>query len=88
MSADLTRGVSSPGWRLEGEHALVHPTGWTIARYALKDTWTYILWHGDEKQGQFASTQAAKQKHAELTGWTPELSLITSVAVATSGDTL
>ena len=86
MSAELTYGVSSRGWRLEGEHALVHPTGWTIARYALKDTWIYILWRGDEKQGQFASTQAAKQKHATLTDWTPEPSLTTSGA--TPGDTL
>jgi hypothetical protein len=86
MSAELTHGASSRCWRLEGEHALVHPTGWTTARYALKDTWIYFLWHGDEKQGQFASTQAAKQKHATLTGWTSEPSLITSAA--TPGDTL
>ena len=85
MSADLTHGVSSRGWRLEGEHALVHPTGWTIARYAVRNACVYILWQHDEKQGQFASTQAAKQKHAELTGWTPEPSITSAV---TPGDTI
>lgn len=31
-------------WRPDGAFALVHPTGWSIARYAVYDEWRYLLW--------------------------------------------
>jgi hypothetical protein len=75
------QAIASRGWRLEGEHALVHSTGWSIARYSISGGRVYILWSpkgtsggspGEDKHGPFTSTEAAKCKHAELTGWTPE----------------
>ncbi|AFT90434.1 hypothetical protein [Paraburkholderia phenoliruptrix] len=58
------------GWQRDGDHALVHPGGWSIARYRIDDVWTYMLWHGNETQGRFATADAAKSRHAELTGAT------------------
>lgn len=58
------------GWRRDGDHALVHPSGWSIARYRIDGVWTYMLWHGDETQGRFPTVDAAKRRHAELTGAT------------------
>ncbi|ACC76461.1 hypothetical protein VOI32_41025 [Paraburkholderia caribensis] len=58
------------GWQRDGDHALVHPGGWSIARYRIDGVWTHMLWHGNETQGRFATPDAAKSRHAELTGAT------------------
>jgi hypothetical protein len=58
------------GWRRDGDHALVHSSGWSIARYRIDGVWTYMLWHGSETQGRFTTADAAKCRHAELTGAT------------------
>ncbi len=61
---------SGASWRQDGDYALVHPDGWSIARYRIDGVWTYMLWHGNETQGRFATADAAKRRHAELTGAT------------------
>jgi hypothetical protein len=69
--------IAAGGWEPDGDHALRHPTGWTIARYKTGQLRVYLLWSpantamapvGMEKHGPFESADAAKQRHAELTG--------------------
>jgi len=60
--------LSHGGWRRKADHALVHDGGWSIARYRIDGMWTWMLWHGDETQGRFATADAAKCWHAGLTG--------------------
>lgn len=31
-------------WRSSGEFAMVHPSGWSIARYSVYDQWHHLLW--------------------------------------------
>lgn len=71
--------ITSAGWERDGDHALRHPTGWTIARYKTGDVRVYVLWSpanttgaarttgGMEKYGPFVTADAAKERHAELT---------------------
>ena len=38
-------------WRPSGDFALVHPSGWTIARYSVYDEWRYLLWEPIDRYG-------------------------------------
>jgi hypothetical protein len=54
MSAAQTGEVRDPAtavadeaackWRPSSEFAMVHPSGWSIARYSVYDEWRYLLW--------------------------------------------
>ncbi|WP_211703646.1 hypothetical protein [Paraburkholderia aspalathi] len=45
-----------------------HPSGWTIAKYNVKDAHVYMLWQGDTPHGRFDSPQAAMRIHTTLLG--------------------
>jgi citrate lyase beta subunit len=62
-------------WRTDGEFALVHPTGWTIARYTVYDEWRYLLWEPVDRctganstaaHGPFNDVRDAMRLHRQL----------------------
>jgi len=62
-------------WRPQGEFALVHPTGWSIARYAVHDEWRYLLWqpvdlcagaNSSMFHGPFTDVREAMRLHRRL----------------------
>ncbi|RKE23910.1 hypothetical protein B0G76_8610 [Paraburkholderia sp. BL23I1N1] len=62
-------------WRPSGEFALVHPSGWTIARYSVCDEWRYLLWEpvdlcrhtrGNASHGPFNNVRDAMRLHRQL----------------------
>jgi hypothetical protein len=60
---------ASDGWERDGDHALQHSTGWTIARYKVDEVRVYLLWSpvgSVAKYGPFDSADVAKRQHAEL----------------------
>lgn len=42
---------STGNWRPQGDYALVHPTGWTIAKYVVLSRWCYLLWEPVDRCG-------------------------------------
>ncbi|MDR6496269.1 hypothetical protein J2797_006196 [Paraburkholderia terricola] len=63
-------------WRASGDFALVHPSGWTIARYSVHDQWHYLLWEpidrctttrGNQFYGPFDNVRDAMRLQRELT---------------------
>jgi hypothetical protein len=64
-------GAVMDDWKREGEYGLSHPTGWAIGRYIVHGKQIFMLWHGDQAQGQYSSERAAIAKHATLTGMEP-----------------
>lgn len=54
------------GWKQDSAYGWSHPTGWTIGRYIVGGRETFMLWHGNEIQGQFPTLEAAQAKHREL----------------------
>ena len=62
-------------WRPDGDFALVHPTGWSIARYAVYDEWRYLLWEPVDRctcanstpfHGPFTDPREAMRLHRQL----------------------
>ncbi|WP_421380705.1 hypothetical protein ACOCG7_34370 (plasmid) [Paraburkholderia sp. DD10] len=63
-------------WRASGDFALVHPSGWTIARYSVHDEWHYLLWEpvdrctatrSNQFHGPFDNVRDAMRLQRELT---------------------
>lgn len=54
-------------WTKESDYCLSHPTGWTIAKYIMREAVVYILWHGDTQRGHFDDARDAMRRHTELT---------------------
>jgi hypothetical protein len=62
-------------WRPSGEFALVHPSGWSIARYCVYDQWRYLLWepvdrctgaNSNQFHGLFDNVRDAMRLHMRL----------------------
>ncbi|REE06524.1 hypothetical protein B0G71_8202 [Paraburkholderia sp. BL27I4N3] len=62
-------------WRPSGEFAMVHPSGWSIARYLVYDEWRYLLWEpvdlcrharGNASHGPFRNVRDAMRLHRQL----------------------
>lgn len=62
-------------WRPSGDFALVHPPGWTIARYSVHDEWHYLLWkpinrctadNRNQFHGPFGNVRDAMRLHRDL----------------------
>ena len=85
MSAAQTGEVSKPAmavadevackWRSAGEFAMVHPSGWSIARYSVYDEWRYLLWelinrctagNANQFHGPFDNVRDAMRLHRDL----------------------
>ena len=63
-------------WRPSGEFAMVHPSGWSIARYSVYGQWRYLLWepinrctaaHANQFHGPFDNVRDAMRLHRDLT---------------------
>ncbi|MET3233778.1 UNVERIFIED_ORG: hypothetical protein ABIC54_005993 [Burkholderia sp. 1263] len=63
-------------WRASGDFALVHPSGWSIARYSIYGEWRYLLWEpvdrctatrSNQFQGPFDNVRDAMRLQRELT---------------------
>jgi hypothetical protein len=68
-------------WRPSGDFALVHPSGWTIARYSVYDEWHYLLWEpinrctaDNSKQfhGPIGNVRHAMRLHRDLSAHLPQ----------------
>ena len=62
-------------WRPAGEFAMVHPSGWSIARYSVYDEWRYRLWEPIDRctaatdnrfHGPFDNVRDAMRLHRDL----------------------
>jgi len=63
-------------WRPSGEFAMVHPSGWSIARYSVYGQWRYLLWepinrctaaNANQFHGPFDNVRDAMRLHRDLT---------------------
>lgn len=68
-------------WRPSGDFALVHPSGWSIARYSVYGNWRYLLWepihrctaaNGNQSHGPFNDVRDAMRLHRDLTARHPQ----------------
>lgn len=71
-------------WRPSGDFALVHPSGWSIARYSVYGEWRYLLWEPIDRcisrsavansnplHGPFNDVRDAMRLHRDLTARHP-----------------
>ncbi|MEW6347313.1 MAG: hypothetical protein AB1704_42350 [Pseudomonadota bacterium] len=90
MSSALTgeaRDATAPAadeatckWRPSGEFAMVHPSGWSIARYSVYGDWRYLLWEPIDRctaasnnafHGPFENVRGAMRLHRDLSAHLP-----------------
>ncbi|WP_050453118.1 hypothetical protein [Candidatus Burkholderia verschuerenii] len=53
-------------WKQNSAYGWSHPSGWEIGRYLQNGEEIFMLWHGGETQGRFATLEKAIGRHAEL----------------------
>lgn len=79
FSASASVDAAGCKWRPSGDYALVHPSGWTIARYSVYGEWRYLLWEpidrcssrsaaatGNQSHGPFNDVRDAMRLHRDL----------------------
>ena len=71
-------------WRPSGAFAMVHPSGWTIARYSVYDEWCYLLWepinrctaaHANQFHGPNDHVRDAMRLHRDLSAHLQQLEM-------------
>lgn len=81
FSASASVDAAGCKWRPSGDYALVHPSGWTIARYSVYGEWRYLLWEPidrctaettNQSHGPFNDVRDAMRLHRDMTAHHPQ----------------